>query len=72
VNRPFVGTILNVPLAIIALWITAELYRGIPGTVGILLASWWSLVPLGLIFAVVWWRGARLRRRLIDEEFRDT
>jgi hypothetical protein len=72
VNRPFVGTILGALSAVVGLYITLEILRVVPGTLGILVSSWWPFVPIGLFVAVIWWRGARLRRRLIDQEFRDT
>jgi hypothetical protein len=40
------------------------------GALGLVVASVWPLLPLGLLFAVIWIRGARHRRRLLDEEFR--
>ena len=61
----------QVLLGVVWLLITTHLHRTVPGPVGVLLAALWPLLFLGLGFAVVWWRGRVLRRRLLEQEFRD-
>ena len=59
---------------LVAGWLaaTVEVVRHLgTGPLGIAVAAGWPLVPFGLFFAVVWVRGARHRRRLIAQEWRD-
>lgn len=70
VKHPLWGTVLGVLGAVVSLYITIEILRAVPGTLGILVSSWWP-IPVFLGFgAVIWWRAGRNERRLIDEEFR--
>jgi len=72
VTHPLWGSVLGSLGAVVCVWAWIETTRAVPGPIGIVLASLLPLVPLGVLFGVVWWRGARLRRRLLDAEFRDT
>jgi len=62
---------LNAGLFVLWLLITTTLYRSVPGTAGVLLASLWPLLAVAPGAAWIWWRGRVLRRRLLDQEFRD-
>lgn len=64
-------TLVVAGLGLLYLLLATEAVRRLGPREGVLVSALVPLLVLGLLFAVVWVRGARHRRRLLEQEFRE-